>query len=88
MSANQFAHFAPPHIQKLVAYDPGHEPSVIAQRLGLDAVIELGSNENSIGPCPAVKALLANPQLLGFRYPDAGGNVLKNALKSSAFYFG
>jgi histidinol-phosphate aminotransferase len=80
MSANQFAHFAPAHIQKLVAYDPGHEPSVIAQRLGLDAVIELGSNENSIGPCPAVKALLANPQLLGFRYPDAGGNVLKNAL--------
>ena len=82
MSANQFAHFAPPHIQKLVAYDPGHEPSVIAQRLGLDAVIELGSNENSIGPCPAVKALLANPQLLGFRYPDAGGNVLKNALSA------
>ena len=80
MSINQFAQFAPLHIQKLVAYDPGHEPSVIAQRLGLDSVIELGSNENSIGPCPAVKALLANPQLLGFRYPDAGGNVLKNAL--------
>ena len=82
MSSNQFAQFAPSHIQKLVAYDPGHEPSVIAQRLGLDAVIELGSNENSIGPCPAVKALLANPQLLGFRYPDAGGNVLKNALSA------
>ena len=82
MSANQFAHFAPAHIQKLVAYDPGHEPSVIAQRLGVDAVIELGSNENSIGPCPAVKALLAKPQLLGFRYPDAGGNVLKHALSA------
>jgi len=86
MSANQFAQFAPAHIQKLVAYDPGYEPSVIAQRLGLgsglDAVIELGSNENSIGPCAAVKALLAAPQLLGFRYPDAGGNVLKNALSA------
>ena len=80
MIVNQFAQFAPAHIQKLVAYDPGHEPSVIAARLGLDAVTELGSNENSIGPCPAVKALLAAPHLLGFRYPDAGGNVLKNAL--------
>ena len=83
MSTNQFAHFAPAHIQKLVAYDPGHEPSVIAQRLGMESVIELGSNENSIGPCPAVKALLASPQLLGFRYPDAGGNVLKNALSET-----
>ena len=83
MSTNQFAHFAPEHIQKLVAYDPGYEPSVIAQRLGLDAVVELGSNENSVGPCPAVKALLAAPQLLGFRYPDAGGNVLKNALSET-----
>lgn len=82
MSANQFAQFAPAHIQKLVGYDPGHEPSVIAARLGLDTVIELGSNENSIGPCPAVKVLLANPQLLGFRYPDAGGNVLKNSLSA------
>ena len=82
MSTNQFAQFAPAHIQKLVAYDPGHEPSVIARRLGLDTVVELGSNENSIGPCAAVKTLLANPQLLGFRYPDAGGNVLKNALSA------
>ena len=83
MSTNQFAHFAPAHIQKLVAYDPGYEPSVIAQRLAMESVVELGSNENSVGPCPAVKELLAAPQLLGFRYPDAGGNVLKNALSAT-----
>jgi histidinol-phosphate aminotransferase len=82
MATNLFAHLAPAHIQQLVAYDPGYEPSLIAQRLGLSAVIELGSNENSTGPCPAVKTLLDAPHLNGFRYPDAGGNLLKNALSS------
>jgi histidinol-phosphate aminotransferase len=53
---------------------------VLRAQLGLPDVIELGSNENSAGPCAAVLALLARPELLGFRYPDAGGNVLKSAL--------
>lgn len=84
MSENRFAHLAPAHIQNLVAYDPGHEPSVIRQRLGLAEVIELGSNENSLGPAPAVLEFLANPAFLAQRYPDAGGGILKAAL--SAFY--
>ena len=84
MSENRFAHLAPLHVQKLVAYDPGHEPSEIRRRLGLDEVIELGSNENSLGPAPAVLNLLAHPELLAQRYPDAGGGILKRAL--SEFY--
>lgn len=84
MSENRFVHLAPTHVQKLVAYDPGHEPSEIRRRLGLAEVIELGSNENSLGPAPAVLNLLAKPELLAQRYPDAGGGVLKAAL--SKFY--
>jgi histidinol-phosphate aminotransferase len=80
VSVNRFAHLAPAHVQALVAYDPGYEPSVLRARLGLPEITELGSNENSLGPCAAVRALLAAPELPGFRYPDAGGNILKNAL--------
>jgi histidinol-phosphate aminotransferase len=79
---NRFSHLAPSHIQKLVAYDPGYEPSEIRTRLGLPEIIELGSNESSFGPAPAVKALLAQPGLVGFRYPDASGAVLKRALSA------
>jgi histidinol-phosphate aminotransferase len=79
-TVNRFAQLAPAHIQKLVAYDPGYEPSEIKARLGLPDIVELGSNENSFGPAPAVKALLAAPTLSGFRYPDASGGVLKQAL--------
>ena len=77
---NPFEYLAPEGVQKLVAYDPGHEPSEIRSRFNLPEVIELGSNENSYGPSPAVRELLAAPGLLSYRYPDAGGRVLKAAL--------
>jgi histidinol-phosphate aminotransferase len=80
VSNNRFQHLAPAHIQQLVAYDPGYEPSEIRAQLGLPEVIELGSNESSFGPAAAVKQLLQNPTLDGFRYPDASGGVLKRAL--------
>ncbi len=77
---NRFQSLLPSHIQNLVAYDPGYEPREVKARLGLAELIELGSNENSFGPAPAVKAYLQAPQLAGFRYPDAGGRALKAAL--------
>lgn len=78
--SNRFSALLPPHIQHLVAYDPGYEPSEIRHQLGLPEIIELGSNENSFGPAPAVRELLRQPNLQGFRYPDAGGRALKTAL--------
>jgi histidinol-phosphate aminotransferase len=82
--ANIFQSRVPAHIQALQAYDPGYEPSEIKRRLGLARVIELGSNENSLGPAPAAIAFLSAPNSVAFRYPDAGGSVLKAAL--SALY--
>ena len=64
---------------KLRAYDPGHDLPVLRERFG-DAIAELGSNENPLGPSP--RALKAMRAALGetFRYPDPRGMTLKRAL--------
>lgn len=66
-------------IAKLRAYDPGHDLPALREHFG-DAIAELGSNENPIGPSP--RALKAMRVALGetFRYPDPRGMVLKRAL--------
>jgi histidinol-phosphate aminotransferase len=79
---NRFQHLAPAHVQALIAYDPGYEPSELQRQLGLTQMIELGSNESSLGAAPAVREFLSNPKLLEYRYPDAGGQQLKQALSA------
>ena len=66
-------------IRGLRAYDPGHD-LVALRREAVDALTELGSNENSHGPSP--KAIDAARAALGeaFRYPDPLGGDLKRAL--------
>ncbi len=66
-------------IQRLRAYDPGHD-LVALRREAVDALTELGSNENSHGPSP--KAIAAARSALDevFRYPDPLGGDLKRAL--------
>ncbi len=63
----------------LRAYDPGHDLPTLRARFG-DAIAELGSNENPLGPSPraieAMRAALSET----FRYPDPRGLSLKNAL--------
>ncbi|HVT32052.1 MAG TPA: histidinol-phosphate transaminase [Rhodanobacteraceae bacterium] len=63
----------------LRAYDPGHDLPALRARLG-DAIAELGSNENPLGPSPlaieAMRAALSDT----FRYPDPRGLSLKTAL--------
>jgi histidinol-phosphate aminotransferase len=85
LTPNRFEAFAPPHIQKLTAYDPGFEPSDIKRQLGLSEMVELGSNENCYGPAPSVCTFLAAPygpqsDAFAHRYPDAGGRLLKRAI--------
>ena len=41
-------------IGALKAYDPGHDLPALRRRFAGDALTELGSNENSIGPSAKV----------------------------------
>lgn len=65
----------------LRAYDPGHDLPALRLRFG-DAIAELGSNENVLGPSPraveAMRTVLADI----YRYPDPRGATLKAALSA------
>lgn len=78
-----FQALAQPGIQRLRAYDPGHDLVALRRRFaGAQALVELGSNENSHGPSP--RAVQAVRDALGdlHRYPDPLGGDLKLALAS------
>ncbi|MBL8298695.1 MAG: histidinol-phosphate transaminase [Rhodanobacteraceae bacterium] len=64
---------------KLRAYDPGHDLPALRHQHG-ERLIELGSNETSLGASPAVAAAItaALPDI--YRYPDPKGGALKCAL--------
>lgn len=64
---------------RLRAYDPGHDLPALRLRFG-DALAELGSNENPLGPSPAALAALRASLGEVFRYPDPKGAALKRAL--------
>ena len=63
----------------LRAYDPGHDLPALRKQFG-NAIAELGSNENPLGPSPLAVAAIqaALPEV--FRYPDPQGGALKAAL--------
>jgi histidinol-phosphate aminotransferase len=67
-------------LRGLRAYDPGHDLPVLRRQIG-ESVVELGSNENTLGPSPAVLAALTkvDAQTL-LRYPDPRGYALRQAL--------
>ena len=54
MDEAAFAALAQPGIQRLRAYDPGLD--LVALRRAHAGLVELGSNENSLGPSPAGRA--------------------------------
>ena len=75
-----FAARAQPGVQRLRAYDPGHDLVALRRRFGESQLLELGSNENPYGPSPAAReAIVAQLQAL-HRYPDPLGADLKRAL--------
>lgn len=63
----------------LRAYDPGHDLPALRRQYG-PSLVELGSNENALGPSPRVAIAIAAalPEL--WRYPDPKGGDLKVAL--------
>jgi histidinol-phosphate aminotransferase len=68
-----------PALRALKAYDPGHDLPALRQRHGA-ALVELGSNENSLGPGPRAKAAMASALADAWRYPDPNGLALKQAI--------
>lgn len=77
-----FAARAQPGVQRLKAYDPGHDLVALRRRFGEANLAELGSNENPYGPSPdARQAILESLHAL-HRYPDPLGADLKRALAS------
>lgn len=67
-------------IQRLRAYDPGHDLVAFRRRFEGRFLVELGSNENSHGPSPRAKEAVLGTLHASFRYPDPLGGDLKRAL--------
>jgi histidinol-phosphate aminotransferase len=69
-----------PGIQRLRAYDPGHDLVAFRRRFADAHLIELGSNENPYGPSARAKEAILGTIHDSFRYPDPLGGDLKRAL--------
>jgi histidinol-phosphate aminotransferase len=68
-------------VAQLKAYDPGHDLPALRARFAPQSLAELGSNENPLGPAPAVVETLRKlPVEELFRYPDPLGLALRRAL--------
>lgn len=66
-------------LRALKAYDPGHDLPALRQQHG-DALVELGSNENSLGPSPKAQAAMRAALADAWRYPDPNAWALRRAL--------
>ena len=77
-----FASRAQAGVQRLRAYDPGHDLVSLRKRMGEANLVELGSNENPYGPSPAARAAIVDQLHALHRYPDPLGADLKRALAS------
>ena len=75
-----FTALAQPAIQRLRAYDPGHDLVAFRRRFEGQHLIELGSNENAYGPSARAKEAVLATLHASFRYPDPLGGDLKRAL--------
>jgi histidinol-phosphate aminotransferase len=75
-----FATRAQPGVQRLRAYDPGHDLVALRRRFGAAQLVELGSNENPYGPSPAAREAIVDQLHALHRYPDPLGADLKRAL--------
>ena len=84
MSKPDFHALAQPGIKGLKAYDPGLD--LVSLRRQSQAagkfLVELGSNENSLGPSPRAREALLDCLHELHRYPDPLGGDLKLAIAS------
>ncbi|UJB21075.1 MULTISPECIES: histidinol-phosphate transaminase [Lysobacter] len=75
-----FAARAQPGVQRLKAYDPGHDLVALRRKFGEANLAELGSNENPYGPSPAARQAILDSLHALHRYPDPLGADLKRAI--------
>ena len=69
-----------PNITAIQAYQPGKPIEELERELGISNIIKLASNENPLGPSPAVLSAMAEASKDISRYPDGNGFALKAAL--------
>lgn len=80
---NRYEALAQPGIQRLRAYDPGHDLVTFRRKFSAAALAELGSNENSHGPSPKARRAILDELSAIYRYPDPLGGDLKRALAAA-----
>ena len=72
----------PRHIQELKSYKPGQNIVDVQNKLNLDRIIKLASNENPYGPSPKALESVKNSLQDNFRYPDASALMLREKLSN------
>jgi len=77
---NRFIDRAAPGLAQLKPYMPGKPLSELERELGISDSIKLASNENPLGPSPAVRAAIEAELDELTRYPDGGAYALRAAL--------
>ncbi|MGH8110302.1 MAG: histidinol-phosphate transaminase [Arenimonas sp.] len=82
MAVPDFQSLAQAGIQRLRAYDPGHDIVAMRKRFASQFFVELGSNENTYGPSPRAREVILDNLHALHRYPDPLGADLKKAIAS------
>ena len=75
-----FLSIATPGVQGLHPYQPGKPLAELEREYGISNAIKLASNENPLGPSPAIKGVIEQTIAELARYPDGNGFALKNRL--------
>ena len=75
-----FQSLAQAGIQRLRAYDPGHDIVAMRKKYAGRFFVELGSNENTYGPSPRAREVILDNLHALHRYPDPLGADLKKAI--------
>lgn len=73
----------PSYIKSLANYVPGKPIDEVQREMGIQEVIKLASNENSLGPSHRAMAAMRLAMDKIHRYPDASGYTLRKKLASS-----
>ena len=80
MAAPDFQSLAQAGVQRLRAYDPGHDIVALRKKYAEQFFVELGSNENTYGPSPRAREVILDNLHALHRYPDPLGADLKKAI--------
>ena len=78
--SNRFIELAAPGLAALKPYVPGKPLSELERELGIRDSIKLASNENPLGPSPAVRRAIEAELDDLTRYPDGGAFALRQAI--------